>query len=221
MKIVRLSLLLSVCVLLSARGDITIVNKVEGTGSASENVIKIKGDLARIDATPQMTIIANSKTGEVVSLLKGQKMVVRMSGEQMRAATAMLGKSASDNKPAAKPGFTRTGKKETINGYEAEEYVCETPLFKGSYWIAPKYPGGDAVLKQLQAIKSEIWNSSNMNLPDYHDLPGLPIKSVVSFNGVQVTSTLVSVNQNALSDADFAVPADFREANMFGGGKKP
>jgi Domain of unknown function (DUF4412) len=219
MKLARLSLLLNICLLLSARGDLTIVNKVEGMGPASEKAIKIKGDMARIDATPQMTIISNRKTGEVISLLKEQKIVVRMSGEQMRAATAMMGKSTGDNKTAAKPSFTRTGKKETINGYEAEEYVCETPLFKGSYWIAPKYPGGDAVLKQLQAIKSEVWNTSNMNLPDYHDLPGLPVKSVVSFNGMQITSTLVSVNQNPINDAEFVVPADFRDAPMFGRGK--
>ena len=70
MKIARLSLLISVCFLLSARADITIVNKVEGMGPPSETTIKIKGDQARIEVTPQMTIIANGKTGELVNLLK-------------------------------------------------------------------------------------------------------------------------------------------------------
>ena len=51
-------------------------------------------------------------------------------------------------------------------------------------------------------------------MPDYRDFPGVPVKTVVSVNGNAVTTTLSSVKQDALSDSEFAVPADYKEMNM-------
>lgn len=201
--------------IISARADLTIVQKVEGVGPAADMTIKIKGDKARIDATPQITTIVDGKTGEMANLMNDKKKVVRISADKMKAATDMIFKFSDKNKSAEKPKLSPTGKKETINGYETEEYVCDTPMFKANYWIAPKYPDGAAILKQLQSLKSEMWNPTSANLPDYRDFPGLPIKTVISTGGNQViTSTLTSVKQDPLSDAEFSVPKDFREMKV-------
>ena len=211
MKIAPVSALFAILAVVSARADLTIVQKVEGMGPASEMTIKIKGDKARIDATPQLTTIVDGKTGEVINLLKDQKTIVRMSAEKMKAAADMISKYAGKNEKSGKPKLTATGKKETINGYETEEYICDTPFGKATYWIAPKYPDGVAILKQLQSLKSEIWNPTNSNMPDYRDFPGFPIKTIMDMGGSLTTSTVVSVKQETLSDADFAVPKDFKE----------
>ena len=210
-----LLLILSLLLIMSARSDLTIVQKVEGVGPAADMTIKIKGDKARIDATPQMTTIIDGKTGEMANLMKDKKRVVRISANKMKAAADMISKFSEKNKSSEKPKLSPTGKKETINGYETEEYVCDTPMFKANYWIAPKYPDGAAILKQLQSLKSEMWNPTNANLPDYRDFPGLPIKTVISTGGNQlITSTLTSIKQDPLSDAEFSVPKDFREMKV-------
>ena len=173
--------------------------------------IKIKGDKARIDATPQITTIVDGKTGEMTNLMNDQKAVIRISAEKMKAAADMVSKFDDKNKPGEKPKLTPIGKKETINGFETDQYVCQTPEFKATYWIAAKYPDASVILKQLQSLNSQSWNASNSKMPDYRDFPGLPIKTLVSIGGKEITSTLVSIKQDPLNDADFSVPKDFKE----------
>ena len=211
MRFLGLFFLLSIFSGLPAGADVTIVQRVEGVGPTADMTIKIKGDKARIDATPQLTTIIDGKTGEMTTLMHDQKTLIRVSAAELKAAAEMFNQDDGKNADGAKPKLTSTGKKETINGYETEEYVCETPLFKASYWVAPKYPDGPAILKQLQSLKSEMWNPASANMPDYRDFPGLPIRTVVTMGSNQVTSTLTSVKQGLLSDAEFSVPKDFQK----------
>jgi hypothetical protein len=106
-----------------------------------------------------------------------------------------------------------TGRKATINGYETEEYSVVAPTFKAAYWVAPTFPDGAAILRQLQAIKSEIWNSASGRVPNYRDFPALPIRTVVEMGNSTVTTTVTSIKQDVLSEADFAIPKDFKEMN--------
>jgi len=214
MKRAALSLVLSTCSLLPLRADLTIVQKVEGTGQAGEMTIKIKGDKARIDAAPQMTTIIDGKTGEMTNLMNDQKKIIRISADKMKAAAEMIGKFNGKSQNAEKPKLTPTGKKETINGYEADEYVYEMPSFKATYWIAPNYPDAAFILKELQSLNSAAWKPQNMGMPDYRDFPGLPIKTIVSVGGNQITTTLTSVKHDPLNDAEFAVPKDFQEVKL-------
>lgn len=206
-----LVLILVACV---AKGDLTLVQKVEGAGGpVSEVTTRIKDDHARIDVTPQISTIVDGKTGEVLTLLKDQKAVVRISADKMKAATEMINKF-TDKKAAAVPAKPKpSGRKEVINGYAAEEYTVETPRFKAAYWVAPQYPNGAAILKQLQSVKSNIWSSAKTNAPDYGEFPALPIKAIIDLGNSKMTTTLVSANEDPLPDSDFAVPGDFHEVN--------
>src|SRR6266487_4391511 len=106
--------------LVSARGDLTIVQRVEGAGQNGDVTVKIKGDKERIDALSQPTRIIDGKTGEMTDLLNDKKSFVRISAEQIKAAAETINKFDGGEKPGA-PKLTPTGKKETINGYETEE----------------------------------------------------------------------------------------------------
>lgn len=217
MKLVGLALLFSAA-FSSARADLTFVQKVEGGGANSEMTMKLKGDKMRIDVNPpKITTIIDAKSGEMITLISDQKTVVRMSADKMKAAREMARQFNSKNgkkETNEKPKLIATGKKETINGYEAEQYTYETPDFKAAYWIASKYPDGAAILKQLQAINPDVWKTSNSQMPDYREFPGLPIRTVLSLSGNQITTTLTSVKQDALSDADFTVPKDYQEMKL-------
>ena len=202
---------LGLCLVINARADLTIVQKVEGAGPVADMTIKIKGDKARIDATPQISTIIDGKTGEMINLMNDQKAAVRVSAEKMKAAAEMVSKFTDKNKSAEKPKLAATGKKETVNGYETEEYVYEAPDLRATYWIASKYPDGAAILKELQSLKSEAWTASNAKMPDYRDFPGLPIKTVISVGGNQITSTITSIRKDPVSDTEFSIPKDFQE----------
>ncbi|MFN2540671.1 MAG: DUF4412 domain-containing protein [Chthoniobacterales bacterium] len=176
--------------------------------------VKIKGDKARIDGSPNVTTIIDGRTGEMTNLMNDRKTVVRISAEKMKAAAEMIGKFNTKDAPAAKAKLTPTGKKEMIGAYETEQYVCETPNFKATYWLAPNYPDGTAILKQLQSLNPQMWQTNNLGLPDYRDFPALPIKTTMSMSDNEVTTTVVSVNQAPLNETEFAVPKDFREIQV-------
>src|SRR5213594_1470986 len=244
MKIAFYSLALSVCVILPIRADLTIVysttvqlasqgQKAQATpnavAAATNMTIKIKGDRARIDASSQITVIFDGRTGELINLLNDQKTVVRISPDKMRAIADMLNKFNSKQAGSEKPRLTPTGQRETINGYDTEQYTYDGPDFKATYWIAPNYPNGAAVLAQLQSIKSEFWDAANTKMPDFRDFPGLPIRMrMIVGKGNQadahgtsapdhptdITSTVTGVSLDSIADRQFTIPADFKETKL-------
>ena len=214
MKLLSSFLLISAALLFSARADLTIVQNVEGLGPVNQMTIRIKADKVKIDATPQVTSIIDGKTGEMLNLMNEQKKFMRISAEKAKAVTEMTNKFSDSKQPTEKPKLTPTGKKQTINGNETEEYVCETPDFKARYWIATKYPEGAAILKQLQAMNPEAWSVQAKGLPDYRSFPGVPIKTIVSLKGQEITTTLVSIKQDPIGAGEFSIPAGYTEMAM-------
>ncbi|CAA9232943.1 MAG: hypothetical protein AVDCRST_MAG42-1230 [uncultured Chthoniobacterales bacterium] len=217
MKRLTCSALLVLLALLSyARADLTITQKIEGAGALPEMTMKIKGDKVRIEATPEVTSIFDGKTGEMLNIMSAQKMVMRMSADQAKAAAAMAGGQLPSQavKTDEKVKVTPTGKKEKINGYDAEEYVAETPKYKASYWVAKDYPQVESIMKQLQATSSQAWNSTGMGMPDFRDFPGLPIRTNVSMDGQNYVTSITAVKLDPLPDAEFTVPQGFQEMKM-------
>ncbi len=194
--------------LCSARADLTIVQRVDGVGQNGDVTVRIKGDKERIDAPSQPTRIIDGKTGEMTDLMNDRKSFVKISAEQIKAAAA--GMSLNKDKKSGGSKLTPTGKKETINGYETEEYAYETPQFKASFWVASKYPGAAEILKQMQTPIAGAWKPSNMGMPDYTDFTGMPLKTVISVGQNQVVTTVVSIKQSPLNAADFEIPKDFQ-----------
>jgi hypothetical protein len=212
MKAFVLSLILSVGFSVGARADFTIVQKVQGKGQANEMTLKLKGDRVRMEATPKMTVIVDGKTGDTITLMNAEKKFIRISGDKAKAIAEMAAKYGGTT--SEKPKLVATGKKTTINGYEAEEYVGETATFKASYWIAPAFPDSAAILKQLQAVIPTAWNDLAKGMLDYRDLPGFPLRTHVRTEGDEITSTVTTVKQDPLSEAEFAVPKDFQEMKI-------
>lgn len=211
MKLASFCLLFNVALLVPVRADLTIVQKVEGVRESGQMTIKIKGAKARIEATPQVTTIVDTKTGEMTQLMNDQKMVVRISSEKMKAAMETFSKFSGRQESARQSKLTATGKKEAISGYETEQYVYETPSFKATYWIAPTYPNASAILKQLEVLSSGAWKPNDMPMLNYADFPGVPIKSVVTVNGNEITTTVTAIKEDSLSDSEFTAPKDFQE----------
>ena len=212
MKAFALSLTVIVAFAVTASADFTIVQKVEGKGGAHEITLKVKGDRIRMEATPQMTMLVDGRTGDVVTLMNAQKKIVRISGDKAKAIAEMAAKYGGGT--TEKPKLVATGKKMTVLGYEAEEYVAETKAFKAHYWIAPSFPNSVAIVKQLQTIIPAAWNDLAKGMIDYRDLPGLPLRTQVTVGDDEIVSTVVAVKVDALSDAEFLPPKDFQEVKI-------
>ena len=244
MKTAFYSLVLTSFVILPVRADLTIVYSTmvepasqaqkalatpDGIVTGTNMTIRIKGDKARIDASPQMTAIFDGKTGELINLLNDQKTLIRFSPDKMRAIAGML-KTFSGNKAGSnKPRLTPTGRTEMINGYNTEQYTYDGPDFRATYWIAPNYPNGAAVLAQLQSIKSELWDAANTKMPDFRDFPGLPIRMSMivgkknhagehdaspSGHPTEITSNVTDVSLDSIADSQFTVPPGFKETKL-------
>lgn len=212
MKAFALSLTLVVAFSLRALADFTIVQKVEAKGKANEITMKVKGDKIRMEPNSQMSIIVDGKTGDTITLMNAQKRIVRISGDKAKAIAEMAAKySGTTNE---KPKLVATGKKMTINGYEAEEYLADTKMFKARYWIAPSFPYSVEIMKQLQAIIPAAWNDLAKGMINYRDLPGFPIRTQVTAGEDDIISTLVAVKTDPLSDAEFLPPKDFQEVKI-------
>lgn len=199
-----------------AYADLTIVQRVEGAGPPVNMTIKIKDNKARIDANPSLSSIIDGTTGDMVNLLLDQKKIVRIPREKMRAAVEMMNKYNAGRKKEDpnKPMVAPTGKKQKIDGYDVEEYVYDGPNFKATYWVALQYPNSGAILKELQTLNPQLWAGNSMNLPDYRAFNGVPIKTIISAGDTQITTTLVSINQNPIDQAEFVPPKDFQEVKV-------
>ncbi len=214
MKRITLSAVAATALLFTARADLTIVQQVEGAGPQAEMKMKVKGNKARIEAAPGLTMIYDGKTGDTLNIVDAQKAVMRTTAAQAKAAGAAMATAAGKqaDAPRGKAKITPTGKKETINGHEAEEYTTDGPTYKVSYWIALKYPQADAIMKQLQAISSDALSTAGAAVaPDFRDFPGLPIRTTITAGDKKIVSTITSVNLDPLPDSEFTAPAGYQE----------
>ena len=242
MKTALCSLFVGAFAILPVRADLTIVyatavepvrqaqkpepSPVAIPAAATNMTIKIKGDKARIDAPPKLTTIFDRSTGELLNLLNDQKTFVRASPQKMKAITDTLNAPANNKAGSQKPTLKPSGQREMIDRYDTDQYTYDGPDFKATYWIAPNYPNGAAILAQLQSIKSEFWDAANTKMPDFRDFPGLPIRMRVivgkqnhaaahnaagSDHPTEIISTVTGVSLDSIPDSEFTVPADFKE----------
>jgi hypothetical protein len=189
-KVSTLGFLITASLLLGARADLTVAQKIEGADSVTDVTFKIKGDKVRIETPGGATTIIDKKTGDIL-LLSTNKVFKRIPGTKP--------------KEIEKSKLAPTGRKESILGHETDEFVFETPSGKSSFWIALKYPEAAAITRQLQPISPD-------GGPNYRDLPGVPIRiHRKTSGGKEVTITVTSIKQDPLSDADYLPPKDFVE----------
>ncbi len=215
MKAASITFLAGLFFALNTRADLTLVQKVEGAGpEANTMTIKIKGDKVRLDVTPEVSTILDSKTGEMLNLMNDQKKFLRISAARLGALANTTLAAGEKDQSKEKAQLKPTGQKEMINGYETDEYTCDAFGLNSTYWIAPKYPNSATIMKQLQSLTPQAWNIAAKEIPDYRDFPGLPIRSRVVVGEKEITSTLASINEAPLSDAEFEPPKGFTEIKM-------
>jgi hypothetical protein len=199
----------------TAKGDYIIKQQVETMGRVQQVVLQIKDPKARLD-TAQTSTIIDSSTGETTVLIHAQKAFLKIGTEQLKAQSEAV-KNLMGNKGNENTGdieLKPTGRKETINGYETEEYVTNLNGTDMSLFICKTFPDFRKIIDAIEVVQKgpgmDIFRSMTVPASKY---PGMPIRTEAKFLGQRVVVTLESVQQTDLTDADFSIPADYKELN--------
>ena len=204
--------------------DLTLIQKVDAAGTTGEMTIKFKGDKVRIDPAPELSIITDSKTGDTVTLMHAEKKAMRISGDKMKAAAEMVKKFSAASPIEQKAKLTPLGRKETVNGMPSEVFTADTAVGKATYYIAMNYPDGPAIIQEMKAAQPSALTNSGTNIPDFRDLPGVPVKIEMDTARGHVVMTLISAKRDPIPNSAFDVPANYTEMKMpdfFGGNRVP
>ena len=202
----------------AAKGDYIIKQEVETMGHVQQVVMKIKGAKARLD-TEQTSTIIDSNTGETIMLIHGQKVFLKIAPEQLKAQSeavkSLIGTKGDET--SSEIELKPTGRKQSINGYETEEYVTNLNGTDMSIFISKDFPDYMKIIEAVDIVQRgpgmDIFRTMAISPAKY---PGMPIRTEAKFLGQRVVVTLKSVQQTDLADADFSLPADYKELNPGG-----
>ncbi len=216
----KTSLLSCALALLSSaflHADLVMVQSIEGggLGQNGEMTVKMKGNKLRIDISKEASVMTDTESGDMTTLMHSQKVYMQVSGamtaQMLKNAAAQSGKSGNE-----KVTLQPTGKKETVNGYETEIYTTVVGDQKATYWIAKDYPEGAKFLDFFKKMQgSALSKMAREAAPQPEDFPGVPVKTQVEMGaGQKVTTTLMSLKDEPVNDSEFAVPAGYKAMSM-------
>ena len=212
MKLAIVVLGLTAATMAAARADSVIVQKVEGAGQSGQMTVEIKGTLIRTDISPTVTTLTDTATGTVTTLLRPQKVYIQMSAQAMAPLLRKMRQQPEPGPAAATATLEATGHHEKVNGYDTEVYVVRNGALKTSYWIARDYPDAARLLGLFKQLQNTALSAMAREMaPQPAELPGVPVKTEMeTAPGRKITTTLISVKEQALPDADFAIPPGFK-----------
>lgn len=205
------------------RADLVLVQQVTSNGKTNQMTVKIKGDKIRTDL-PEMGVIINVANGDMITLMKAQKMVMKLSGETTKAMASQMAKMHPNQTAMSKP--KATGKMEKVGKYNAEIYTSKNGNLKMKYWVVKDFPDYATIQKAMDKLQSgPLAVMLKGKMPDVKDFPGMVVKSEVTVHGAKgdhtVTTTLVSAKEEPVSDSEFEVPADYKSMAMPGSKSAP
>jgi len=200
---------------LTARADYIIKERIEHSGQVQQITLEIKDQKVRLDAGEQTSALIDSETGVTTLLIHPNKGFLKISPaeikEQTDALKEMLGQKLEN---PADVQLKPTGKQEKINGFDTEEYTANFNGVQMSIFIAKGYPNYQKIVGALYQVQNgpamDAFRSMSIP-PDKY--PGLPIRTTQTIMEQKIVVTLDSAQETDVPEADFAIPADYKELN--------
>ena len=208
--------LLGSCLLAGARADYVIVQRVEGGRDAGTMTLKIKGAKLRADLAPQISVITDGVTGDVITLAHALRRFMRIPAERTGALQEKMEKhvgNAGSHGGEAWRKPVSSGRREKVDRYECEVFTWSGKGLSATYWVARNYPNHAAITAALeQNIRAGLGALSRRMAPKPGDFSGMIMKTELHLADRKLTTTLVSVHEEELADSLFTVPPDYEEA---------
>jgi hypothetical protein len=114
MKSLRLFAIAFLAGLATVRADLTVVQKVEGTEGLQRITMKVKGDKARVEVSPQITTIIDGKSGAITNLLNDKKIVMHIPGDKAKAMAEMAKAFVKEETPTQAPPKPTAKRKQSM-----------------------------------------------------------------------------------------------------------
>jgi len=187
----------------SVLADLTLVNETEFNGLKSRTTMRIKGNKVRSDNDTTSSVIMNTATGEMTTLVHEQKMIIKTNTRELEALSAKTNESSKI--PVNVSTVTATGKMETVDGHECEIYLVKNLDTVVKMWVAKNYPGQEKIRTELKVLTR--MSSESTKQPD---VPGIALKTEFEQQGMKFTTTLVSIKSNPVNEAHFTIPAEYK-----------
>jgi hypothetical protein len=185
-------------------------------GDKMEMVMNVKGDkiMMDMDAGPAgaMSMYPKSDGSSMLIVMKAMKMGMEVN---MDAANKLAQTTAAE----AQPEMKATGKKETINGYAAEEWtVSMEENTTMTMWLTSDIDKGLAVAMQtaMKAMNSRNPSASQNAVAKKLAEKGMvAVRSTVAKDGdTMAVIDLVKIEKTSIPDATFTPPTDITIQKM-------
>lgn len=223
MKIAFLFLFLCLFDYLSA--DLTIRSEMdlsERGGSPMQVTSRFTSGKMRSDMQTEAGPVSS------IMLLNEKKMIILMAAQKMYIVQDLKTNSTKTKEEESLPKIERTGKKETISGYE-----CEQVLFKHNedsvqeFWFSAKAPEIGEYASAFEAMEGQYTSKKSFSwlkfMLENKDLKTYPIR-MISYGKdgkIETKMTVLSFESTTHSPDLFLPPPDYREQKIpsFGGGE--
>jgi hypothetical protein len=200
---------------IAARADLVVSQKMESSMMNGDITTKIKGDKGRVDMPGgpigAMSVIINGASGEMSTLMHGQKMIMKMSGAQMKDMVEKA-KAAAGTPAAAAEKPKSTGKTEKIGEWDTEIFDVKMGGQSAKIWVAKSFPNAAKVKAELSKMSKSMGQAASD--PYSVDIPGLPVKTEVESPLGKMTVTITKVSEAAVDDKEFVPPADYKAMDL-------
>ncbi len=214
--------LLGSCLLGAAKADYVIVQRVEGGRDSGTMTLKIKGAKSRADLAPQISVITDGVTGDVITLAHALRRFMRIPAERTGALVEKMEKHAGNGagnsagnggSHGAEPKPVLVGRREKVDKYECDVFIWSGKGLSATYWVARNYPNYAAITAALeQNARAGLGALSRGMAPRPGDFSGMIMKTELRLADRKLTTTLVSVHEEELADSFFTVPPEYEEA---------
>ncbi len=193
------------------QADWVIVQRVEGTMQSGPMTVHIKDGKSRMDIAAQLSTLTDGATGDVVTLMHGQKSYMKIPADRTRALLERM-QSLKPDPGASAPKLLPAGRKESVDGRECEVFTWAGPGVAATYWVAKDYPkAADLAAAMEKNLSAGLAGLAGGLTPKPSDFPGMVIRAELTINGQKVTTHLVSAEEKPVDAALFEVPAGYKE----------
>ncbi len=200
----------------SVIADWVIVSKGTAAGREITTTISLKGNLARMDANKEMSMIMGGDNGGAKMALHAQKKVMVLDAAKLKAIGEMASKFSGGGATPADQKLVATGQKEKIGEWDCDVYTWKAPMGEIKLWLAPNFPNFKDILAAQEKMTKAVSPAMAASMPKAGEIPGMVIKTESKMMGQTSTTQLVSAKEEDLPDSTFELPADYTEMAMPG-----
>jgi hypothetical protein len=201
----KTSLLLTLLFTTSAFADITLVQHtfIGVAKTPSVTTMYAKDGKLRTDNDTTTTMIIDSNTGDMTTLVHEQKMIIT---QNTKALEALAQQAPKTTEPLPTTKITATGQKEKVDGYDCEIYTSENMGMVVKMWVTMDYPNHEKLREEMKAIAK----LGAAGAPKQPEVPGIAVKTEFEQQGLKFVTKLISLSTDAVDASKFVVPEGYK-----------